>query len=129
MGEDFESGFWVSVSGLLACVAMGDCPYSPRKVGFGRETAPTRSGRERSSRNVVFSGQGSTFHFSSLLVYSLSGTASGTTCFVIRGEIVPDNEQARTDEMTDKHVPHHKRISTFVILALFFGIIALIVWT
>ncbi len=42
---------------------------------------------------------------------------------------MPDNEQARTDEMAETPKPPHKRLSTFVILAIFAGVIAVIVFS
>ena len=41
---------------------------------------------------------------------------------------MPDNEQARTDDMPNTPKPHHKRLSTIVILAVFIGVIAVVVF-
>lgn len=41
---------------------------------------------------------------------------------------MPDNEQARTDEMPSTPKPHHKRLSTIVILGVLAAIIAVLVF-
>jgi len=41
---------------------------------------------------------------------------------------MPDNEQARTDEMPSTPKPHHKRLSTLIILAVLVGVIAVLVF-